>query len=119
MKLLAKIAYRLRKQAEFKGQARHTLARGLTLTLTKTGNESHGEAAHWRLSLTREKVYPSELERLICRRAFNVPAGAVETSLSDRTYRIHRFTWTEEAPQVKQAAMQLTDTRAGYYTEGM
>ena len=117
MKLLPKIAALMWAEAGAAGIARHSLKRGLHLTLRKNGLPPGPQAApggEWILSLTRAGVIPGEQEEAICRRAFGVPATAQRrTNIVDGGWYVVRFHWLEKVEQL--ALIEAGMTKSTYY----
>jgi hypothetical protein len=91
MKFLPKIAALMRAEADAAGIARHSLKRGLHLTLRR----DNGDLI---LSLTRDGSPPGEMEEQICRRAFEVPETAGRQTNIVEAWHVVRFRW-DASPQ--------------------
>lgn len=90
---LKTIASNMTKFARQTGLAKHSLERGLHLTL------QHG-ADRWTISLTRYATHASDTERRICCEAFGVPAGTDHEAEYVNGYGVTRYVWGEEYEQL-------------------
>ena len=75
------------------GQRHHPLSHGLNIVLQRHDNL-------WLLKLGRQKVYPSELETLLCKRAFRLADDAAETRHAPTAagWHVTAIDWTGAAP---------------------
>ena len=96
MSKLKAIARALAQTATASGVARRALDGGLHLTLRH-------DAGEWSLSLTRYGTHASDVERRICREAFDVPAVCKEDIFYTNGYGVTRYTWGK----VKQLGLGL------------